>query len=133
MAGTRQGWREPAEVRRGGWLHRKGRGNEPGLRAPLFCPSLRAPLDSEIRIYWGRLAQQIQEGLQSGAVGIGGIELDSGGKHSRLMESLKAFSLAFSCLNLAVSCLSCSVSFSISFVLSLLRSIAIRLAFIRCS
>jgi hypothetical protein len=79
------------------------------------------------------LAQQIQEGLQSGAVGIGGIELDSGGKHSRLMESLKAFSLAFSCLNLAVSCLSCSVSFSISFVLSLLRSIAIRLAFIRCS
>jgi hypothetical protein len=101
---------------------------------------LRAPLDSEIGIYWGRLAQQIQEGLQSGAVGIGGIELDSGGKHSRLMESLKAFSLAISCLNLAVSCLSCkisfsicSVSFSIRFVLSLLRSIAIRLAFIRCS
>jgi hypothetical protein len=79
------------------------------------------------------LAQQIQEGLQSGAVGIGGIELDSGGKHSCLTESLKAFSLAFSCLSLAVSCLSCSVSFSISFVLSLLRSIAIRLAFIRCS
>jgi hypothetical protein len=30
MAGTRQGWREPAEMRRGKWLHRKGRGNGPG-------------------------------------------------------------------------------------------------------
>jgi hypothetical protein len=32
MAGTRQGWREPAEVRRGGSLRRKGRGKEPGLQ-----------------------------------------------------------------------------------------------------
>jgi len=33
-------------------------------------------MDSEIQIFWGGLAQQAQEGLQSGAVGIGGIELD---------------------------------------------------------
>ena len=32
MAGTRHGWREPAEVRRGGWLRLNGRGNEPGLQ-----------------------------------------------------------------------------------------------------
>jgi hypothetical protein len=30
MAGTRQGWQEPAEMRRGKWLLRKGRGNGPG-------------------------------------------------------------------------------------------------------
>ncbi len=83
-------------------------------------------MDSEIGIYWGGLAQQIQEGLQSGAVGVRGIELDSGGKHSCLTDAFKVFSLAFSCL-------SCSISFSISFVLSLLRSIAIRFSFIRCS
>jgi hypothetical protein len=27
MAGTRQGWRKPADNRRGGWLHRKGKSN----------------------------------------------------------------------------------------------------------
>jgi hypothetical protein len=27
MAGSRQGWREPAEKRRGGWLHGQGRRN----------------------------------------------------------------------------------------------------------
>ena len=27
MAGIRQGWREPANNRRGGWLHRKGKSN----------------------------------------------------------------------------------------------------------
>jgi len=27
-------------------------------------------MDSEIQIFWGGLAQQIQEGLQSGAVGV---------------------------------------------------------------
>jgi hypothetical protein len=55
-----------------------------------------AQVDSEIGSYWGGLAQQIQEGLQSGAIDVCGIELDSGGKHSRLMESLKALYLAFS-------------------------------------
>jgi hypothetical protein len=90
-------------------------------------------MDSEIGIYWGGLAQQVQEGLQSGAVGVGGIKLDSGGKHSRLTDAFKAFSLA-------VSCLSCSISFSISFVLSLLRSpalltrkISLSSCFFRCS
>ena len=83
-------------------------------------------MDSEIQIVWGGLAQHIQEGLQSGAIDVCGIELDSGGKHSCLTDAFKVFSLAFSCL-------SCSISFSICFVLSLLRSIAIRLLFIRCS
>jgi hypothetical protein len=140
IAGTRQGWREPAEVRRGVWLYRKGRGNEPGLKAPLFWLTLRTPLDSETGIYRGGLAEQIQKGLQSDAVGIGGIKLVWGGKHSCLMGSLKALSLVFSCLSLAVSCLSCSVSFSISFVLSLLRSLSLftrkmslSSCFIRCS
>jgi hypothetical protein len=40
------------------------------------------------------LAQQAQEGLQSGAVGIGGIELDSGGKHSRI-EKAPTFGITF--------------------------------------
>ena len=88
--------------------------------------SPRAVMASEIRIFRGGLGQQRQEGLQSGAVGVGGIELHSGGKHNCLTDAFKAFSLAFSCL-------SCSISFSISFVLSLLRSIAIRFSFIRCS
>jgi hypothetical protein len=95
---------------------------------------------SRIRRRAGGVIQEGKQGLEPGSIDVLGIELDSGGKHSRLMESLKAFSLAFSCLNLAFSCLSCkisfsicTVSFSISFVLSLLRSIAIRLAFIRCS
>ena len=30
MAGTRQEWWEPAEMRRGKWVDRKGRGNGPG-------------------------------------------------------------------------------------------------------
>jgi hypothetical protein len=34
-AGTRQGWREPAEMRRGGWLHRKGKSN--GLYSGRGC------------------------------------------------------------------------------------------------
>jgi hypothetical protein len=46
----------------------------------LFGLALWALLDSEIQIFWCGLAEQAQEGLQSGAVGIGGIELDSGGK-----------------------------------------------------
>jgi hypothetical protein len=42
---------------------------------------------------------------------------DSGGKQRCLIKALKAFSLAFSSL-------SCSISFSICFVLSLLSSIS---------
>jgi len=48
-------------------------------------------MDSEIGIKWGGLAQQAQEGLQSGAVGVCGIELDSGGKYSRWMERSSLF------------------------------------------
>ncbi|MFM9100147.1 MAG: hypothetical protein ACKOPS_01930, partial [Cyanobium sp.] len=69
----------------------------PGFRAWWFGLALWGLIDSEIQTFWGGLAQQAQEGLQSGAVGIGGIELDSGGKHSRLTDAFKAFSLAFSC------------------------------------
>jgi hypothetical protein len=57
-----------------------GEEQRPGIRARLFGLALWALLDSEIQIFWCGLAEQAQEGLQSGAVGIGGIELDSGGK-----------------------------------------------------
>ncbi len=59
------------------------------------------------------LAHQGKEGPQSGSVGCGGIELDSGGKQCCLIKALKALSLAFSSFSLAFSRLSCSVSFLI--------------------
>ena len=61
-------------------------------------------------------ADQGEEGPQSGSVGGGGVELDSGGKHSRLIEALKAFSLAFSSLSCAISISICLVRCSISLV-----------------
>ena len=54
-------------------------------------------------------ADQGEEGPQSGSVGRGGVELDSGGKHSRCMEAFKTLHLAFSAL-------SCAISISISLV-----------------
>jgi hypothetical protein len=36
----------------------------------LFALTLCALMDSEIQIFWGGLAQQIQESLQSGAVDV---------------------------------------------------------------
>ncbi len=69
---------------------RTGEEQRPGIRARWFGPALSALMDSEIQIYWGGLDQQIQEGLQSGAVGVRGIVLDSGEKHCRLIETLKA-------------------------------------------
>ena len=42
--------------------------------------------------------------------------MDSGGKHSRLIEALKAFSLAFSSLSCAISISICLVRCSISLV-----------------
>jgi hypothetical protein len=63
------------------------------------------------------LTHQGQEGIQSGSVDVTGIELDSGGKQSRLIEALKAFSLAFSAL-------SCSISFSIRALSLLTRKIS---------
>lgn len=57
-----------------------GEEQRPGIRARLFGLALWALLDSEIQIFWSGLAQQAQEDLQSDAVGIGGIKLDSGGK-----------------------------------------------------
>jgi hypothetical protein len=59
------------------------------------------------------LGHQGKEGPQSGSVGWGGFELDSGGKQCCLIKALKALSLAFSCLSQAFSRLSCSVSFLI--------------------
>jgi hypothetical protein len=54
-------------------------------------------------------ADQGEEGPQSGSVGGSGVELDSGGKHSSLMETFKA-------LHLALSVSSCAISLSICFV-----------------
>ena len=60
-------------------------------------------------IFQWPLGHQGKEGPQSGSVGWGGVELDSGGKQCCLIKALKALSLAFSRL-------SCSISFSISLV-----------------
>jgi hypothetical protein len=65
--------------------------------------------------------------------GRGGIELGSGGKQRCLIKALKAFSLAFSSLSCSVSLSISSLSFSICFVLSLLRSISLLSCFIRSS
>jgi hypothetical protein len=59
-------------------------------------------------------ADQGEEGPQSGSVGGGGVELDSGGKHSRWMEAFKALDLAFSALSCAISISICLVRCSIS-------------------
>ena len=67
-------------------------------------------------IRWDLAADQGEEGPQSGSVGGGGVELDSGGKHSRCMEAFKAFHLALSALSCAFSALSCAISISISLV-----------------
>jgi hypothetical protein len=73
------------------------------------------------------LGHQGKEGPQSGSVGWGGVELDSGGKQCCLIKALKALSLAFSRLSSSISfsislvrcsvrcerCLICSISISI--------------------
>ena len=61
-------------------------------------------------------ADQGEEGPQSGSVDGGGVELDSGGKHSRCMEAFKALHLAFSALSCAISISVCLVRCSISLV-----------------
>ena len=61
-------------------------------------------------------ADQGEEGPQSGSVGGGGVELDSGGKHSRCMEAFKAFHLALSASSCAISISVCFVRCSISLV-----------------
>lgn len=76
------------------------------LRSRLHVASIRRDL----------AADQGEEGPQSGSVGGGGVELDSGGKHSRLIEALKAFSLAFASLSCAISLSSSLVRRSICFV-----------------
>ncbi len=59
-------------------------------------------------------AGQGEEGPQSGSVAGGGVELDSGGKHSRCMEAFKALDLAFSAFSCAISSSSSLVRCSIS-------------------
>ena len=78
-------------------------------------------------------ANQGQEGLESGPVGPGTIELDSGGKQSRLMEALKAFSLAVSRLSCSVSLLTRKMSLSIGLVLPSIRFIRHSCCILRCS
>jgi hypothetical protein len=69
----------------------------------------------------GRLGRhQGEEGVEAGAVGVGGIELESGGEQSCAAEKSNSLPLAFSCLSLAFSCFSRSVSFlicSVSFLI----------------
>ncbi len=53
----------------------------------------------------GRLGRhQGEEGVEAGAVGVGGIELESGGEQSCAAEKSNSLPLAFSCLSLAFSC-----------------------------
>ena len=63
------------------------------------------------------LGEQGQERAQSGAVELGGLELDSGAEQSCAAEESNSLPLAFSCLSLAFSSLSCSVSSLSSFIL----------------
>ena len=55
------------------------------------------------------LGEQGQEGIQSGAVELGGLELDSGAEQSCAAEESNSLPLAFSCLSLAFSSLSCFI------------------------
>jgi hypothetical protein len=65
-------------------------------------------------VRWDLAADQGEEGPQSGSVGGGGVELDSGGKHGRCMEAFKASHLAFSASSCAISISSSLVRCSIS-------------------
>ena len=55
------------------------------------------------------LSQQGLKRAQSGAVELGGLELDSGAEQSCAAEKSNSLPLAFSCLSLAVSSLSCFI------------------------
>jgi hypothetical protein len=79
------------------------------------------------------LIQEGKKGLEPGSVGACRVELDSGGKHSRLMEALKAFSLAFSRLSCSVSFLTSKISFSIRSLSFLTRKISISVCLERAS
>ena len=92
-----------------GWAPRRvsaslGEGARPWNQGVPGCVGLNEDLrDSQIRILvWG-LIQVGKKGLEPGSVGACRVELDSGGKRSRLMEALKAFSLAFSGLSCKIS------------------------------
>jgi hypothetical protein len=61
------------------------------------------------------LTDQNEERPEPGSVGFGWVEVDAGGKQSASIE-------VSDCLPLAFSCLSCSVSFSIGFILHLFPS-----------
>ena len=63
------------------------------------------------------LGEQGQECVQSGAVELGGIELDSGAEQSCAAEESNSLPLAFSCLSCSVSFLICSVSRLSCFIL----------------
>jgi hypothetical protein len=75
-------------------------------QAPRFTRNSCLP---SIPIFHRPLRHQVEEGSQSGSVGFGRVELNSGGKQCCLIKTLKALSLAFSRL-------SCSVSLSICFI-----------------
>jgi len=78
---------------------------------------LRSETPAAAGARWGprrSSADQGEEGPQSGSVGGRGVELDSGGKHSRWMEAFKASHLAFSASSCAISISSSLVRCSIS-------------------
>ena len=55
------------------------------------------------------LGEEGQERAQSGAVELGGLELDSGAEQSCAVEESNSLPLAFSCLSCSVSSLSCLI------------------------
>jgi hypothetical protein len=79
---------------------------------------------------------QGEEGPQSGSIGRGWVELHAGGKHSRLMEAFKDFSLEVSALSSSVSFSICSLSFltcKISFSICSLSFLTRKISFSICA
>ena len=76
---------------------------------------------------------QGEEGPQSGSIGSGWVELHAGGKHSRLMEAFKDFSLEFSALSSSVSFSICSLSFLTRKISFSICAISLSSCFERCS
>jgi hypothetical protein len=107
----RRGWSGPrlptCSSSRRGWASRHRQGVTP------LEPSWLWPLLIEECLP----GEEGQERAQSGAVELGGLDLDSGAEQSCAAEESNSLPLAFSCLSLAFSSLSCSVSSLSRFIL----------------
>ena len=124
LAGPRHIWRLGAPI--SGLSPKAPRKTPPGLRhvngtGPLGTAKGMTPLEPSwlwpLLIEECLLGEEGQERAQSGAVELGGLELDSGAEQSCAAEESNSLPLAFSCLSLAFSSLSCSVSSLSSFIL----------------